>query len=94
MTYKSIRDHDFSWSVIVIRMTKSSAQGIKVTQGITGWSWVGVRILPALRHLDVGSSLPGVVSDAKGAAVLRVMGNVSWVHTVVTQVGFYLLRVK
>jgi hypothetical protein len=44
------------------------------------------------RHLDVGSSFPGVVSDAKGAAVLRIIRNVSWVHTVVRQVGFYLLN--
>jgi len=75
-------------------MIKSSAQGIKVTKGITGWSWVGVHILPALRHLDVGSSFPGVVSDTKGVAVLHAIRNVSWVQTAVRQVGFYLLRGK
>jgi len=52
---------------------------------------VGVLTLPQLRHLDVGFSFPGVATDPKGATVLCVIGNVSWVHTVVIQVGFYLL---
>ena len=43
------------------------------------------------RHLDVGFSSPGVATDTKGVAVLHVIGNMSWVHTVVIQVGFYLL---
>jgi len=44
-----------------------------------------------VRHLDVGSSFPSAANGTKGAAVLRIIGNVSWVHTVVIQVGFYLL---
>ena len=43
-----------------------------------------------VRHLDVGSSFPGVVSDTKGVAVLHIKRNVSWVHTAVKQVGLYL----
>jgi len=45
-----------------------------------------------VRHLDVGSSFPGVVSDTKGVAVLHIKRNVSWVQIVVRQIGFYLLR--
>jgi len=67
------------------------AQGIKVTQGITGWSWMGVLIISMLRHLDVCSTLPGVARDTKGVAVLHIKGNVSWVQIAVTQIGFYLL---
>ena len=43
-------------------------------------------------HLDVDSSYPGAVLGSKGAAVLRLRGNVSWVHTAVRQVGPYLLK--
>lgn len=43
------------------------------------------------RHLDVGFTYPDVVTDIKGVAVLHIKGNMSWVHTVVIQVGFYLL---
>jgi hypothetical protein len=52
--------------------------------------------------LDVGSSYPGgahnfkrvnaeVRTTSKGGAVRPLKGNVSWVQTVVRQVGFYLL---
>lgn len=44
-------------------------------------------------HLDVGSSLPGAEVGTKGAIVHRLMWHVSWVNTVVIQVGPYLLRV-
>ena len=52
---------------------------------------MGVVTLLHFRHLDVGFSSPGVATDTKGVAVLHVIGNMSWVHTVVIQVGFYLL---
>jgi hypothetical protein len=45
-----------------------------------------------VRHLDVGSSQPGTEKGSKGAAVLCLRGYVSWVYTVVIQVGSYLLR--
>lgn len=66
-------------------------QRSKVTLGITGWSAIGVFTLLHFRHLDVGFSFPGVATDTKGMAVLHVIGNMSWVNTVVIQVGFYLL---
>jgi hypothetical protein len=53
---------------------------------------VGNDTLPHLRHLDVGFAYPGDEKVTKGAAVLRVIGNMSWVHTVEIQVGFYLLN--
>jgi len=53
---------------------------------------VGVRTLQFDRHLDVGSASPDVATDIKGPTVLRIKRNVSWVHTVVKQVGFYLLH--
>jgi len=55
---------------------------------------MGVVTLLHFRHLDVGFSFPGVATDTKGVAVLHVIGNMSWVHTVVIQVGFYLLTNK
>jgi len=53
---------------------------------------MGVRTLYYVRHLDVGFSYPDAVEGIKGPTVLRVKRNMSWVHTVVRQVGFYLLR--
>lgn len=67
------------------------ARGQKVTLGITGWSIVGVLTLHYFRHLDVGFSFPDVENDIKGSTVIRIIRNMSWVHTVVKQVGFYLL---
>ena len=68
------------------------AYGIKATLGITGLLRVGVLILLEYWHLDVDSSYPPGVSAGKGAAVLRIKWNVSWVKYVVKQYGFYLLR--
>lgn len=36
----------------------------------------------------VDFSYPGDEEVSKGATVLRIKGNMSWVHTVVRQVGF------
>lgn len=53
---------------------------------------MGVLTAQIDRHLDVGYASPDVATDIKGPTVLRIKRNVSWVHTVVKQVGFYLLR--
>ena len=52
---------------------------------------MGGYILRHLRHLDVGFVSPGGARATKGASVLCIKDNMSWVHTVVIQVGFYLL---
>ena len=44
----------------------------------------------AVWHLDVGSSHPGAEAGSKGSAVRRLKWYVSWVQTVVRQVGPYL----
>jgi hypothetical protein len=66
-------------------------------------SRVRVHIDLAACFLDVGSSYPGGAhvgnlyhfdaerKTSKGGAVRPLKGNVSWVQTVVRQVGFYLL---
>ncbi len=69
-----------------------SALWNKATLGITAWSWFPVLMEARVRDLDVGSSHPRAVSGSKGAAVLCLRGYVSWVNTVVRQVGSYLLR--
>jgi hypothetical protein len=48
---------------------RASAQRIKVTPGITGWSPPRAHIDGGVRHLDVGSSHPGGVVASKGWAV-------------------------
>ena len=60
---------------------------IKVTPGITGWFRLRVHIDDGVRHLDVGSSLPGAGEGPKGLAVLQLKWYASWVQTVVRQVG-------
>ena len=50
----------------------------------------GRHIDEAVWHLDVGSSHPGAVAGPKGSAVRRLKWYVSWVQTVVRQVGPYL----
>ena len=67
------------------------AYRIKATPGITGWSCPRVHIDGKARHLDVGSSHPGAVSGPKGWAVRPLKRYVSWVQTVVRQVGLYPL---
>ena len=61
---------------------------IKVTPGITGWFRLRVHIDDEVRHLDVGSSHPGAGEGPKGLTVLQLKWYVSWVKTVVRQVGF------
>ena len=62
----------------------------KVTPGITGSSRARAPIDPAVCYLDVGSSHPGGAAAPKGEAARLLKGNVSWVQTVVRQVGLYL----
>src|SRR3989337_352507 len=64
---------------------------IKVTPGITGLSRPIVHIDGAVWHLDVGSSHPGGGAPSKGRAVRPLKRYVSWVQTVVRQVGLYPL---
>ena len=63
---------------------------IKATLGITGWLCLSVHSDGTVRHLDVGSSYPGGGEAPKGPAVRRLKSYVSWVQTVVRQVGTYL----
>ena len=67
------------------------AHQIKGTPGITGLSLPSVHSGGAVWHLDVGSSHPGGGEAPKGSAVRRLKWYVSWVQTVVRQVGPYLL---
>ena len=70
---------------------RAVAYRIKATPGITGWSGPRVHIDNQARHLDVGSSHPGAGSGPKGRAVRPLKWYVSWVQTVVRQVGLYPL---
>jgi hypothetical protein len=75
---------------IVIRswvLDAAKAQRIKATPGITGWYRPSVHSDGGVRHLDVGSSYPGGGEAPKGLAVRQLKGYVSWVQTVVRQVG-------
>ncbi len=65
------------------------AQRTKVTPGITGLSPPRVHIDEEVWHLDVGSSHPGAGAGSKGWAVRPLKRYVSWVQTVVRQVGPY-----
>ena len=60
---------------------------IKATLGITGWYCPSVHSDGSVRHLDVGSSYPGAGEGPKGLAVRQLKRYVSWVQTVVRQVG-------
>ena len=73
---------------------RAVAYRIKATPGITGWSGPRVHIDDQARHLDVGSSHPGAGSGPKGRAVRPLKWYVSWVQTVVRQVGLYPLWAK
>ena len=64
----------------------------KVTLGITGWYCPSVHSDGSVRHLDVGSSYPGGGEAPKGMAVRHLKRYVSWVQTVVRQVGLNLLQ--
>ena len=64
---------------------------IKATPGITGWYYPSVHSDDSVRHLDVGSPYPGTEEGPKGLAVRQLKGYVSWVQTVVRQVGSYLV---
>ena len=64
----------------------------KATLGITGWYCPSVHSDGSVRHLDVGSTYPGTGVGPKGPAVRRLKSYVSWVQTVVRQVGPYLLQ--
>jgi hypothetical protein len=70
------------------------AYRIKATPGITGWFGPRVHIDDQARHLDVGSSHPGAGQGPKGWAVRPLKRYVSWVQTVVRQVGLYPLRAQ
>ena len=67
------------------------AYRIKATPGITGWCGPRVHIDDQARHLDVGSSHAGAGQGPKGWAVRPLKRYVSWVQTVVRQVGLYPL---
>ena len=75
----------------VIPNGRAIAHQIKGTPGITGLSPPSVHSGVAVWHLDVGSSHPGGEEAPKGSAVRRLKWYVSWVQTVVRQVGPYLL---
>ncbi len=66
------------------------AHQINGTLGITGLSPPSVHSGVAVWHLDVGSSHPGGEEAPKGLAVRQCKRYVSWVQTVVRQVGPYL----
>ena len=70
---------------------RAVAYRIKATPGITGLSRPRVHIDGEVWHLDVGSSHPGAEEGPKGPAVRRLKRYVSWVQTVVRQVGLYPL---
>ena len=70
---------------------RSPRHRIKVTPGITGWFPLSVQSDGGVRHLDVGSAYPGAEAGSKGSAVRRLKSHVSWVQTVVRQVGLYPL---
>ena len=59
----------------------------KATLGITGWLCLSVQSDGTVRHLDVGSTYPGAGEGPKGLAVRQLKRYVSWVQTVVRQVG-------
>ena len=75
----------------VVPHGRAIAHQIKGTPGITGLSHPSVHSGDAVWHLDVGSSHPGGEEAPKGSAVRRLKWYVSWVQTVVRQVGPYLL---
>ena len=74
----------------VVPNGRAIAHQIKGTPGITGLSHPSVHSGDAVWHLDVGSSHPGGEEAPKGSAVRRLKWYVSWVQTVVRQVGPYL----
>ena len=69
---------------------RAVAYRTKATPGITGLSPPRVHIDGEVWHLDVGSSHPGAGEGPKGWAVRPLKRYVSWVQTVVRQVGLYL----
>ena len=75
----------------VVLNGKAIAHQIKGTPGITGLSLPSVHSGEAVWHLDVGSSHPGGGEAPKGLAVRQLKWYVSWVQTVVRQVGPYLV---
>src|SRR5690606_23711255 len=75
----------------VVPYGRAIAQQIKGTPGITGLSLPSVHSGGAVWHLDVGSSHPGGEEAPKGLAVRQWKWYVSWVQSVVRQVGPYLL---
>jgi len=64
---------------------------IKGTLGITGLWILRVLINKSVWHLDVDSSHPDSEQSIKGLAVRQLKRYVSWVQSVVRQVGPYLL---
>ncbi len=74
----------------VVPNGRAIAHQIKGTPGITGLSRPSVHSGDAVWHLDVGSSHPGGEEAPKGLAVRQRKWYVSWVQTVVRQVGPYL----
>ena len=66
---------------------RRTAQRIKATPGITGWSSPRAHIDDSVRHLDVGSAYPGGEEAPKGWAVRPLKRYASWVQTVARQVG-------
>jgi len=75
---------------IVIRwsaLEAARAHLLKATLGITGWYRPSVHSDGGVRHLDVGSTYPGGEEAPKGLAVRQLKSYVSWVQTVVRQVG-------
>ncbi len=62
----------------------------KVTSGVTELSRVRVPIDPEACFLVVGTSHPEGAAALKGGDARPLKGNVSWVQSVVSQLGFYL----
>jgi len=77
---------------LLVLYGKASTQRIKATLGITGSSWMRVLTESGVRHLDVDSSHPGCVAVSKGWSVRPLKRYVSWVQTVVRQVGPSVLK--
>ena len=65
------------------------AYRIKATPGITAWFRPSVHSDGGVRDLDVGSAYPGGEEAAKGWSVRPLKRYVSWVQSVVRQLGLY-----
>ena len=62
----------------------------KATPGVTESSRARVHIDPEACFLIVGSPYPGRAAAAKGGGAHPLKGDVSWVQSGASQLGFYL----